>query len=95
MASPAPVIPAGGVDPLATLGTQERAVLAALLANRGRVVNRHELARLAGIANCTERRIDSLLVGVRRALGADSIVTVRRRGWMLTEAAADAAAPLV
>ena len=70
-------------------------MLAALLANRGRVVNRHELARLAGIANCTERRIDSLLVGVRRALGSDAIVTVRRRGWMLTAAAAELAASIL
>jgi DNA-binding response OmpR family regulator len=80
MASPAPVT---GVDPLETLGPQERAVLAVLIANRGRVVSRYELARQAGVANCTERRIDSLLVGIRRALGPDAIVTVRRRGWML------------
>lgn len=70
-------------------------MLSVLVANSGRVIGRHELARQAGISNCTERRCDSLLVGIRRALGADAIVTVRRRGWMLTpDAAAHAAALL-
>ncbi len=54
-----------------------------LAEHRGRVVGRAELARRAGIADLSPRRCDSLIVGIRRRLGADSVRTVRRRGWML------------
>jgi DNA-binding response OmpR family regulator len=73
------------------LGAQERAVLQVLLANRARVIGRRELARLAGLSELSERRCDSVLVNLRRALGADSILTVRRRGWMLSPSGARAA----
>ena len=63
-------------------------MLAVLYANRQRVVGRRELARAAGLAELNQRRCDSVLVGVRRLLGHDSIVTVRSRGWMLAESAA-------
>jgi DNA-binding response OmpR family regulator len=69
--------------PLEHLTPQERAVYHVLAARRGRVVSRAELARDAGLGELSERRCDALLVGVRRALGADSVRTVRRRGWML------------
>ena len=69
---------------IASLGTQERAVLSVLLDNCGRVLGRRELARQAGMSELSERRCDSVLVGIRRALGQDAIVTVRRRGWMLS-----------
>ncbi|MFZ4719136.1 MAG: hypothetical protein ACOYMR_06910 [Ilumatobacteraceae bacterium] len=59
--------------------------MAVLLANHRRVIGRRELARLAGMADLSDRRCDSVLVGVRRVLGPDSIVTVRSRGWMLAE----------
>jgi DNA-binding response OmpR family regulator len=72
------------------LGTQERAVLFALAERAGKVVSRRELARRVGIAELSERRCDSLLVGVRRVLGPDAIVTVRSRGWMLRPEALDA-----
>ncbi len=65
------------------LGQQELAVLQVLIDCRGRVVSRRELARRAGIADLNERRCDSLLVAVRKALGTGSIRTVRGRGWML------------
>ena len=66
-------------------------MLSVLLTNRGRVISRRELARRAGLANLSERRCDSLLVAIRRALGAESVVTVRSRGWMLSAEAIDAA----
>ncbi len=62
-------------------------MLSVLVANRGRVLGRRELARQAGMANLSERRCDGVLVGLRRFLGPDAITTVRSRGWMLSEAA--------
>ena len=97
MAMPAPATqvdassnPLGSVS----LGVQERAVLAALLAHP-RVLSRRERARLAGHTDLSERRCDGVLVGIRRRLGADSVITVRSRGWMLHPDAADAARALL
>ncbi len=78
-----------------SLGAQERAVLAVLLSNVGRVVSRRELSRQAGLAELSERRCDSILVGLRRRLGPDTIRTVRSRGWRLDEQAAAAAQALL
>ena len=77
--------PASGrsAPPLALLTTQERAVYDVLARHAGRVLSRAEIAREAGISNLSERRCDSLIVGIRRRVGADAIVTVRRRGWMI------------
>jgi len=76
------------------LGEQEQSVLSVLLVNRGRVISRRELARRAGLAELSERRCDSLLVAIRRALGPESVVTVRSRGWMLSNEAINAASAL-
>lgn len=78
-----------------TLGAHERAVLAVLVANQRRVVGRREISRAAGLAELSERRCDSLLVGIRRVLGSDSVVTVRSRGWMLAAHAVTAASALL
>ena len=73
------------------LNSQELAVLEVLVRFSGRVVSRHELARQSGLADRSERRCDAILVEIRRVLGADSIRTVRSRGWMLTPGGLDAA----
>ena len=39
--------------------------------NAGRVLSRAELARRAGIADLSSRRCDSLIVGIRRSVGAE------------------------
>ncbi|MEO7371877.1 MAG: helix-turn-helix domain-containing protein, partial [Ilumatobacteraceae bacterium] len=96
MATAGPAPPKRHTNPLVyRLGEQERSVLSVLLANTGRVVSRRELARRAGLADLSERRCDSLLVAIRGALGPQSVVTVRSRGWMLSGEAIDAASTLV
>jgi DNA-binding response OmpR family regulator len=65
------------------LGGSERAVLGVLVEAPGRVLSRGELARRAGLRQLSERRVDAVMVTLRRILGDDSISTVRRRGWML------------
>jgi DNA-binding response OmpR family regulator len=65
------------------LTPQERAVFHVLAATTGRVLSRQELARRAGLTDLSPRRCDSLIVGIRRQVGADRVRTVRRRGWML------------
>lgn len=62
-------------------------MLTVLVANHHRVIGRRELTRLAGLTGLHERRCDSVLVALRRLLGADSIVTVRSRGWRLADTA--------
>lgn len=77
------------------LGAQEQAVLAVLIEHHRRAVSRRELSWAAGLAALSERRCDSLIVSIRRALGNDAVVTVRSRGWMLAPSAVDAARVLV
>jgi DNA-binding winged helix-turn-helix (wHTH) protein len=72
---------AGAAD--VRLGERERAVLTALVEHQGRVVDRERLRRVAGLAELSERRCDSVVTGIRRALGEDAVLTVRRRGWRL------------
>lgn len=70
-------------------------MLTVLLTHQGRVLGRRELARQAGLGELSERRCDSVLVGIRRLLGPEAIRTVRSRGWMLDLAAVDAARKLL
>jgi DNA-binding winged helix-turn-helix (wHTH) protein len=73
----------------APLSEKDLAVLRVLVERAGKVTDRTSLNRLAGLTG-TPRRCETILVTLRRALGEASIVTIRRRGWML----ADTALPL-
>lgn len=77
------------------LSTTDSAVLQVLREHAGRIVGRATINRQAGLDHCTERRCDSAIVSLRRVLGQDSIVTVRRRGWMLTDGGAGRATDLL
>ncbi|MEO6714673.1 MAG: winged helix-turn-helix domain-containing protein [Mycobacteriales bacterium] len=68
---------------LRDLTPREAAVYDALKAAPGRVLSREQLVRIAGLGDLSDRRVDSVLVGLRAALGSDSIITVRSRGWRL------------
>jgi hypothetical protein len=63
-------------------------LLAALVERKGRVVTRTELARVLGLRTDQTRRIDAMLVEVRRELTQQGLelVNVRSRGWMITDA---------
>ena len=65
------------------LPRREAAVLAVLQQAQGRVVSRVELARAAGLDGLSERRVDGVLVLLRRVLPSGALVTVRGRGWAL------------
>lgn len=68
-----------------SLRPAEAAVLAVLTDAGGRVVSRQELTRRAGLRDASPRRVDSVLVNLRRSLGHDAISTVRGRGWRLAQ----------
>lgn len=70
------------------LAPREQAVLDVLRAAGGRVVSRAELARAAGLGGLSERRVDGVLVRLRRALPEAAVITVRGRGWALDPALA-------
>ena len=74
---------AANYSPREHLTPQERAAYEALATNARRVLSRSDLARQAGIACLTARRCDSLIVGIRRNLGTERVLTVRCQGWML------------
>ena len=61
------------------------AILTALAENYGRLVGREFLTRTAGLDGTSPRRVDASLVTLRKILGPDALISVRRRGWMLTE----------
>jgi DNA-binding winged helix-turn-helix (wHTH) protein len=77
------------------LSQTDLSILRVLSDAKGRVVSRDSLLRLAGIDNVSTRRADASLVVLRKVLGAENIITVRRRGWMLSEEAHKTAVKLL
>lgn len=67
------------------LTPNDLAVLGALLASQGRIISRKVLSRNAGLSSQSERQVDVSLVAIRKVLGKDALLTVRSRGWMLSE----------
>ena len=61
-------------------------ILRLLVESQGKIVGRDFLARQTGLESASARRVDASLVSIRRWLGTNSLVTVRQRGWMLSEA---------
>ena len=77
------------------LSETDLSILRVLSASKGRVVSRESILRLAGLDNVSARRADSSLVVLRKVLGPENVITVRRRGWMLSDAAHNAAEKLL
>ena len=73
------------------LSPTDLAVLGVLVRAQGRVVSRATILRLGQLRHLAERRCDSCIVAIRRALGADAVITVRGRGWRLDDARIDGA----
>ena len=65
------------------LSQTDLAVLKVLVESPDRIVGRETIVRRAGLDSVSMRRADASIVVLRRILGAESILTVRRRGWML------------
>jgi DNA-binding winged helix-turn-helix (wHTH) protein len=70
-------------------------ILRLLVESEGKIVGRDFLARQTGLESASARRVDASLVSIRRWLGTDSLVTVRRRGWMLSVAGHGAATTFI
>jgi DNA-binding winged helix-turn-helix (wHTH) protein len=77
------------------LSETDLSILRVLSDAKGRVVSRDSLLRLAGIDNVSARRADASLVVLRKVLDAENVITVRRRGWMLSNEAHVLAAKLL
>lgn len=71
------------IDDALPLTAIDIAVLEVLADRTGTVVSRDTIRRLADLRQFSQRRCDSAIVAIRRALGNEAVVTVRGRGWML------------
>lgn len=69
---------------LAVSGSQLE-LLAVLIANKHRVIDRDELAGMLGLQHA--RTVDVLLSSLRHLIGRDFVRNVRSRGWIIDVAA--------
>ena len=75
----------GHIMPGTPLPAADAAVLRTLLASEGRVMSRTTIARDSGLGHLSTRRTDAVIASLRKRLGDDCLVTVRQRGWILSE----------
>jgi DNA-binding response OmpR family regulator len=68
-----------------TVSSSQLELLAVLIANRDRVMDRRELARTLELRH--DRTIDVLLTGLRQQIGREFVRNVRSRGWIIDAAA--------
>lgn len=71
------------MEETAPITATDIAVLEVLADRAGVVVSRDTIRRLANLRQFSQRRCDSAIVAIRRALSNDAVITVRGRGWML------------
>ena len=76
------------------LSEADISVLRVLVSRAGKVTNRDDLNKLAGLTG-SQRRCEAVLVTLRKVLGEGAIVTIRRRGWMLNESSVPEATSLI
>jgi len=60
-------------------------LLAVLVANKDRVMDRGELAHILALRH--DRTIDVLLTGLRQQIGREFVRNVRSRGWIIDQSA--------
>lgn len=77
------------------LSPADISVLHVLINQQGRIISRATIQRLADLDSVSARRVDASIVALRRRLGAEAVVTVRRRGWMLADHAVGPATELL
>lgn len=58
-------------------------------------MSRTTIARDSGLGHLSARRTDAVIASLRKRLGEDSLVTVRQRGWVLTDDGAKRARELL
>lgn len=83
------------MEEAAPITATDIAVLEVLADRAGVVVSRDTIRRLANLRQFSQRRCDSAIVAIRRALSNDAVVTVRGRGWMLRTEYLEAARTLI
>lgn len=83
------------LTPWPTLSQTDCGVLRVLLGQHGRIISRDTIQRMAGLDSVSTRRVDASIVVLRRILGTEAVITVRRRGWMLTDEAVAATEELL
>jgi hypothetical protein len=78
--------PPGEAEEAVGQASSANRLLALLVARQGRVVTRTELARAIGLRADQTRRVDAMLVEVRRELAGQGLElqNVRSRGWIIS-----------
>ena len=87
--------PSKNADAKPMLSGTDLQVLRVLIHQQGRIISRDTIQRMAEFDSVSARRVDASIVVLRRHLGPDAVLTVRRRGWMLAESSLESATDLL